>query len=194
MEKKNFQQCLWSKHHFDKSVSQLSDIVEASDSKEDCIKALRNFLVAEDIQQRLETPNSGEPSNQASQVMRKSEMLRAEALRHEFLATMWFAEQYDRYSERLKNSSGPSPEREWLKQYSEARGRHTGQGFGYKSLFILYLVDESDPNSASFTPEMIETRKTKLRNARSDGLWFGKLYKQFGPGISYYITTQTKTA
>lgn len=36
----NFKKCLWTKRNFDDSVSQLNGIVEASDSKVDCLRAL----------------------------------------------------------------------------------------------------------------------------------------------------------
>lgn len=190
----NFKKCLWTKRNFDDSVSQLNGIVEASDSKVDCLRALQHYLAAEDIQERLKTPDSNGPGSQASRDMRKSAMLRAEALRREFLATMWFAEQYDSYTEKLKDRCPPSPELEWLKQYSEAKGRTTRQGLDYRGLLVLYFVDQSDPDSASFTPEMVKKRKDKISNARSYGRWYSTLYRQSGPGMSYYITTNTRTA
>jgi hypothetical protein len=197
----NCKECLWAKRHFEDSVSNLSGTFEASHSVEDRFRALRLFLeihplssLAGDTQERIGALASDEPCKQSSQALRKSRMSREEALRHEFLATMWFSEQCDAYTEKLKDRSQPSPEIEWLKQYSEARGRHTRQGVGYKSLFIQYLVDHSDPHSASLTQKMINKTKVQISNTRSDGRRFSNLYRRFGPGIFCYITVPTKTA
>lgn len=196
-----FRENIWAKRCFDDSVSQISGALEASGSNDDCLSALRHFLKVcplnsptEEMHERLGTPDSDEPCNQAFQTMRESRMLRAETLRHEFLALIWFAEETDEYTEKLKTRIPPSSKLEWLKRYSEARGRYTGQGVGWQSLFILHLVDHSDPNTASFTPEMREKMKRWISNARSDGRWLSKLYRQFGHGILCHTTIQTKTA
>lgn len=198
---KNFKECLWAKRYFDDSVSLLSGTIEASDFVEDCLRVLQYFLetyplhsLAEEVQGRHDTPDPDESLKQTFHPMRKSRMNRAEALRHEFLAIMRFSEQCDRYAERLKDRSPPSPELEWLAQYSEAKGRSTGQGKGYSSLFIRYLIDHSDPNSASFTPDMIEKTKFQIRITRSSGRWFSTLYRQFGPGVFCNVRGTTKTA
>jgi hypothetical protein len=197
----NFKEFLWARRHFDDSVSQIRGTIEASGSKEDCLRALQHLLdvcpcysPTKDDQDPLAAPASGELNTQAFKTVRKSKMVQAEAKRHEFLATMVFAERWDRYTQKLNDQSPISPEHEWLKQYSEPRGRYLGQGVGYRTLLILCLVDHSDPNSASFTPPMVEAAKKQLENARRDGRWFSKLYRHFGAGISCYITTQTKIA
>jgi hypothetical protein len=201
---KHYQQCLWAKRQLDAlsdSVLRISDTLEVSGSKEDCLDALRDFFATsqlspptEDIQGRIGASASNESCNQAIRASQKNQMAQAEAKRHEFLANMWFAEQYESHSEKLKNRSPPSPELEELKQYSEARGRSTGQGRTYQTLFVDYLVDHSDPNSGSLTLEVLKKARVKMGNIRRDGLWFSKLYRQFGPGIFCYITVQTKTA
>jgi hypothetical protein len=190
----HFKEFLWAKRNFDDCVSQIGGVLEASGLKEDCFNALRQFLAAEDIQERPEASASSEACNQAFQTMGKSQMVQAEAFRRECLAARWFAEQFDRYTEMLKAHSRPSRRSNWLEQYSEARGRYFRQGRGWQSLWTEYLVDQSDPQSASFAPETREKRKRKIRNAYSDGRWFSKMNRQFGPGIFCYARIQTKTA
>ena len=194
----NFRECLWARRRLNGSVSQISGVLEASGSKENCLRALQHFLdvctfdsPTEDMEELLVTPDSDEPCNQAFQTMRKSRAVRAEVLRHEFLATTNFGEQYVTFTEKLKAGSLLS---QWLDQYSEAGGRHLGQGLGRQTLFVLYFLDNLDPNSVSFTPEMREKAKRWIANARSDGRWLSKLYRQFGPGIFCHATIQTKTA
>lgn len=194
----NFKECLWARRHCDDFVSQISGVLEGSGSMEDCRRAWRHLLevcplysATDDIQERLAAPASNEPCKKAFQTICKSQMVQAEGYRRECLATMWFAEQWDGYSETLKNDSS---ERESLKQYSEAKGRYLGQGVGYQSFVVDRLVDNSDTNSASFPPEMREKQKRKMRNARTDGRWFSKVNGQFGRGIFCYIRVATKTA
>jgi hypothetical protein len=197
----NFKECVCARRCFDDSVSQISGVLAAWSSKEDCLRTWRRLLEVsplssptEDISERLGAPASGEACSQALQNVCKSQMVQSETYRCECKFTMDLFEQCDRFTEKLQDRFRPSPESEGLKQYSEDRGRYIGQGRGYQSLFIDYLVDNSDPNSASTTPEMKEKRKRKIRDARSDGRWFSTMCRQFGPGIFCYIRVQTKTS
>jgi hypothetical protein len=148
------------------------------------------------LKEDIENLRGASPTNKgcvrAAQTTSKSNMSQAEAFGLNCRANMMFTEYYDSHQKLLKQSSS-SDEHEELDRYWEPKGRRTGQGVGYDTLFIHYLLEHLDPSFASLNAVEKEKKKVKFFNDCSHGRLLSAMYRQFGPGIFCYITSKTQS-
>jgi len=195
----NYKDCLWATGQFDavkESVEKLT--LTASASMEDSLKALQAVQalspLTEDTKERLAAPPSKDRLIEASHSVRKSGRFQARALQVRYLASMVFAEQWDKLAEKISEDSPPSPERQELLKYSAGKKRYPARGVNVSTLLLLRLVDQMDLGSTSSKSKTLEQKKAELYNARGTGRFCSAIYKQFGPGSFYFVTSKTMSS